>query len=160
MMFGLIQRFRNISPDLLASKLYDERTFYPLFLQDLNKCRELCVIESPFITHKRMNALYPSFRRLTKRGVRVVINTRDPRDHEPRMCTEAKVAVETLQEMGVLVLFTDNHHRKLAILDEKVLWEGSLNILSQGYSCEIMRRIESEALAGQMLKFVKLNRFL
>lgn len=159
-MFGLIQKFRNVSPDLLASKIYDEQTFYPLFLQDLNKCRKLCVIESPFITHKRMNALYPSFRRLTKRGVRVVINTRDPRGHDPRMCAEAKEAITELQGMGVLVLYTDNHHRKLAILDKKVHWEGSLNILSQGYSCEIMRRIESEALAGQMFKFVKLNRFL
>ena len=96
-MFGLLQRLRNASPDLLASKLYNEQTFYPLFLQDLNKCRELCVIESPFITHKRMNALYSSFCKRTKRGVRVVINTRDPRDHEPRMYAEPQAAITELQ---------------------------------------------------------------
>jgi hypothetical protein len=159
-MLGLLRRFQNPSPHLLSSKLYDEQTFYPAFLRDLNQCRELCILESPFITHKRMNALYPSFRRLTKRGVRVVINTRDPREHEYRMAAEAEEAISALQDLDVLVLYTNNHHRKLAILDNCILYEGSLNILSQNDSCEVMRRIESVELTRQMIQFVKLNRFL
>ena len=37
-----------------------------------------------------------------------------------------------------------NHHRKLAILDRKVLWEGSLNILSQTRSREIRIKLIKE----------------
>ena len=159
-MLGLLRRFQNPSPDLLSSTLYDEKTFYPAFLRDLNQCRELCILESPFITHKRMNALYPSFRRLTKRGVRVVINTRDPREHEYRMAAEAEEAISALQDLGVLVLYTNNHHRKLAIFDNCILYEGSLNILSQNDSCEVMSRIESMELTRQMTQFLKLNQFL
>ena len=102
---------------LLTSKLYDERSFYPAFMNDLAKCKRELIIESPFITHKRMNALYPSFRRLTKRGVRIVINTRDPKEHDWRMAAEATTVIGLLQELGVKVLFTENHHRKLAIID-------------------------------------------
>jgi|SRR5665647_1698749 len=145
---------------LLSSRLYDEDSFYPAFLSDLSRCRFGVVIESPFITHKRMNALYPSFRRLTKRGVRVIINTRDPQEHEARMAAEAGNAITELQEMGVQVLYTNDHHRKLAILDGKILYEGSLNILSQNSSCEVMRRIESEKLSGEMLAFIKLGKFV
>ena len=159
-MLGLLRRFQNPSPDLLSSELYDEQTFYPAFLRDLNQCRELCILESPFITHKRMNALYPSFRRLTKRGVRVVINTRDPREHEYRMAAEAEEAISALQDLGVLVLYTNNHHRKLAILDNCILYEGSLNILSQSASCELMRRIQSPQMAQQMIRFTKMEKFI
>jgi hypothetical protein len=67
---------------LLTSRLYNEQSFYPVFVNDLGRCKRELIIESPFITHKRINALYPSFRKLTKRGFRVVINTRDPREHE------------------------------------------------------------------------------
>ena len=61
-----------------------------------------------------------------------------------------------MQEIGIKVFYTIKHHRKLAIIDEEILWEGSLNILSQGDSCEIMRRTVSSSLVYQMLCFIKL----
>jgi hypothetical protein len=65
-----------------------------------------------------------------------------------------------LQHMGVQVLYTGYHHRKLAILDRAILYEGSLNILSQNKSSEVMRRIESVSLAWQMVRFTGIDRFL
>jgi hypothetical protein len=65
-----------------------------------------------------------------------------------------------MQELGVIVLYTVKLHRKLAVIDGEILWEGSLNILSQNDSCEIMRHIESEELVHQMIEFVKLAQFL
>ena len=129
-------------------------------MKDIEKCKHLLIIECPFISHKRIDALYPSFRRLTKRGVRVVINTRNPVEHEPVMCLAAEQTIAVLQDMGISVLFTGSHHRKLAVIDSRILYEGRLNILSQNDSCEVMRRIESEQLAQQMMSFIGLSCFL
>jgi hypothetical protein len=68
---------------------------------------------------------------------------------------QASIAIHTMQQMGVRVLYTVKHHRKLAIIDD-VLWEGSLNILSQNDSCEIMRRIKSRSLVMEMVRFLGL----
>lgn len=62
--------------------------------------------------------------------------------------------------MGVQVLFTGNHHRKVAILDRSILYEGSLNILSQNDSSEVMRRIKSTQLAWQMVRFIGIDALL
>ncbi len=70
---------------------------------------------------------------------------------------EAREAIAELQNMGAIILSTERHHRKLAIVDREILYEGSLNILSQNASCEIMRRIESPKLAGDMLAYINLN---
>ena len=87
--------------------------------------------------------------------------TRDPKEHEENMEYQSEDAIRTFEAIGVQVLLcVGNHHRKLAILDRKILWEGSLNILSQTYSREIMRRIESEKIALEMFNFLKLSRFL
>jgi hypothetical protein len=145
---------------LTQSTLLDNRTFYPSLLRDMRSCREELIIECPFITQKRMNALYPSFRRLTKRGVRVIINTRDPDEHEGVMRSEATNAISALQELGIMVLFTERHHRKLAIVDREILYEGSLNILSYGSSCEVMRRICSRNLAYDVIAFTKTEKYL
>ena len=157
---NFLRRHRIDPSPLLSSRLFNEQTFYTSFLQDLRGSRKEVLLESPFITKRRMRELYPVLRKLVRRGVRVTINTRDSREHEPLMRMDAETAVGMLQDVGVQVLYTDNHHRKLAIIDGCILWEGSLNILSQNTSCEVMRRIESEALACQMLDFLKVRRFL
>ena len=107
-----------------------------------------------------MNALYPSFRAMAKRGVVIVVNTKHPAEHDPEYRPQAARAITELQDMGVQVLFTGGHHRKLAIIDRQILYEGSLNILSQSDSCEIMRRITSTVLVEQMIRFVNIERFL
>lgn len=85
-----------------------------------------------------------------------MIVTRDPSDHDDEyMRDQAVNEILRSKEMGVnITLLKGYHHRKLAIIDKKILWEGSLNILSQNKSKEVMRRIESSQLALEVLKFV------
>lgn len=145
---------------LVSSKLFDQKDFYEAFLRDLDNCKNEVIIESPFITRSRVSGLLPIIQLLTKRGVKVIINTRDPIEHDAPLNTHAEESINKLQILGVKILFTGKHHRKLSIIDRRVLWEGSLNILSQSDSCEIMRRTNSRLLADQMLRFTGLDRFL
>ncbi len=143
------------------STLFDETTFYNVLLRDLEACREEVFIESPFITRKRAQQLIPVFNRLLSRGIRIYVMTRDPKEHEESMEYQSEDIIETFESMGVQVLLcVGSDHRKLAILDRKILWEGSLNILSQAKSREIMRRIEDGKLAIEMFDFLKLWRFI
>lgn len=57
-------------------------------------------------------------------------------------------------------LTTVKHHRKLAIIDGTIAWNGSLNILSQHDSCEIMWRVASKGIADQLLGFIKLTKYM
>ena len=50
------------------SSLYDEKMFYRAFLADLEASRSEVIIESPFITTKRMKTLWPIFNTLAARG--------------------------------------------------------------------------------------------
>lgn len=153
---------RTAAPaDLLNSKLYDQDSFYPAFLKDLANCHSEVIIECPFITSRRLKTLLPILEKLKARKVRIAVNTRDPRTHdEGYRQNDAHEAVSKLQHMGVQVLYTGNHHRKVAILDRNILYEGSLNILSQNDSCEMMRRIESTQLAWQMVRFTGIDHLL
>ena len=143
------------------SSLFDETTFYQAFISDLKNCRKEVIIESPYITAKRAKMLIPVFNDLLSKGVKVYVMTRDSKEHEENMEYQSEETISLFERMGVQVLLcVGNHHRKLAILDRKILFEGSLNILSQTRSREIMRRIESETLAMQMFNFLKLAKFL
>lgn len=160
MIAQLFCRFKRPAPELMISRLYNEQTFYSAFERDLAHCRNEAIIESPFLTTHRVRALLPTLRKMVTRGVRVTINTKHPQEQEDHMQTEAMESIALLQDIGVKILFTGGHHRKLAIFDREILWEGSLNILSQNNSCEIMRRVHSTQLADEMIAFIRLGRFM
>ena len=146
--------------NLLSSKLFDQSSFYHTFLGDVNNARSLVLVESPFITMKRLDTLLPTLRQLVRRQVKVFVNTKPPHEQDAELKAQARQGIAALQSIGATVLVTGGHHRKLAIIDGTVLWEGSLNILSQNDSCEVMRRIYSEQAVNQMLAFLKLDIFL
>ncbi len=141
------------------SILYDESTFYNRFKQDLLEAKQEVIIESPFIATRRLEILKPIIERLVARGVQIFVMTRLPHEHDEYMSEQAEDGIRYFEELGVQVLLcTGGHHRKLAMIDRKVLWEGSLNILSQSQSREFMRRIENKKLAEEMFKFLKLDK--
>ena len=139
---------------LLVSELFNERTFYQAFYKDLKRTKRRVVIESPYLTERRVEYLAPYLRRLTRRGVKVRVNTRHPRCHEREMRIKAEGAARILLDAGVKIYtYNDQRHWKLAFIDNCILWEGSLNILSHGRSREIMRRSQSVYLCREMIEF-------
>ena len=145
---------------LLSSELFDQDSFYPAFFADVKGTTRTIIVESPFIGQRRVRALYPVIESAAQRAVRVIINTGDPAEHDAVMERHALEAIRVLQALGITVLYTSNHHRKLAIIDDHILYEGSLNILSQSDSCEIMRRIDSETLVKEILDYLKIGNYL
>ncbi|HUD44420.1 MAG TPA: phospholipase D-like domain-containing protein [Patescibacteria group bacterium] len=148
-------------PDITTSILYDETTFYNKFINDLSVTKEEVIIESPFITTRRLNILKPIFERLIAKGVQVFVITRPPHEHDGDMAGQAEAGIRYFECIGVQVLLgAGGHHRKLAMIDRTVLWEGSLNILSQSHSREFMRRIESRKLTEELFSFLRFDRFI
>ena len=141
-----------------SSTLHTEVTFYQNFVQDLKRAKKEVIIESPFLTYRRALELSPIFVALIKKGAKVIITTRYPEEHTGNLRVQADITIPYLAQLGAEVRLLPHHlHRKLAIIDRKILWEGSLNILSQNESSEIMRRIDSPKSASQMLAFIKHN---
>jgi len=144
-----------------ATSLHDEKTFYQAFIKDLECCKREVIIESPFITSERMKTLWPTLRMLYNRGVKIFIITRDPKEHSEGYEHQSESEIEALEALGIQVLLcTGNHHRKLAIIDRTILWEGSLNILSQIHSREFMRRLEGGGFAGDLFNFLNFGRYI
>jgi phosphatidylserine/phosphatidylglycerophosphate/cardiolipin synthase-like enzyme len=149
----------TLEVEMNNTSLFNQDTFYKAFLKDIKKAKTIVLIESPFITEKRLSFFLPIFRTLIKRGVRIVINTKPFEEHNPLLFDQVQGAVASLQAMGVEVYMTIGHHRKLAIIDSEILWEGSLNILSQNDSCEIMRRMVSKNVAFETLRYIDFKKW-
>ncbi len=156
--FTTLIRTNKPLPEETSSILHDENSFYNSFTHDLREAKEEVIIESPFITTKRLDTLKPVFEQIIKKGVNVYVMTREPNEHADDMIWQSEAGIRYFETLGVQVLLCKGgHHRKLAMIDRNVLWEGSLNILSQSHSREFMRRIESKKLTQELFSFLKFD---
>ncbi len=137
---------------LKSCSFHSQHDFYELFIKDLTSAKSEVLIESPFITIARSSKLLYIIRSLTSKGVVVTVNTRNPAEHEVDYERQALEVVSALQSMNVKVFYTVKLHRKLAVIDKKITWQGSLNILSFSDSCELMSRMCSRHEAVKLLK--------
>lgn len=154
-MFFLKQK-NSITKSLWQSSLFNEKTFYDQLIADISNCKNELLIESPYITSNRVEMLLPCLKKALDRKVKVDIITRDPAEHEEYIKYQATENILRCVELGINVqLIKGYFHRKLAILDNTILWEGSLNILSQSNSKEVMRRIVSKPVVEEMIRFIR-----
>lgn len=143
-----------------TSKLYGQNTFDDQFMRDLRRVRKSVIIESPFLRTARAERFIPIFHRLKKRGVAILLNTKPLEEYDEIYKLQVQKSLSSLQSAGVDVLFTVKHHRKLAIIDRKIIYEGNLNIFSYRDSCEIMKRTTSALEAEMLIDFIGLNKFM
>jgi phosphatidylserine/phosphatidylglycerophosphate/cardiolipin synthase-like enzyme len=63
--------------------------------------------------------------------------------------------LDLLTDSGVSVVFKSNIHQKFAVMDQKVVWYGSINLLSYGSAQESIMRIESSNIANELMKSIE-----
>ncbi|GAB4222352.1 MAG: AAA domain-containing protein [Acidobacteriota bacterium] len=137
-----------------AAGAFTERTFYPAFSRDIERARESIVILSPFATEAGTARWADALRAAVARGVRVRVVTRPLQELGGGETAEMAKLIRGLRELGVSVDLRARMHEKLAILDRRVLWHGSLNILSHRDTSESMLRLESPAACRQLGRFL------
>ncbi len=151
----------NKTEEPASPELFNEKTFYPTFVKELLEAEKEVIIYSPYISKFRSEFFNSTLKKLKKRNIAVFIFTRPIEEHEYFMRSEIKIALNDYKEMGANIFYLKGSiHEKLAIIDRKILWEGSLNILSQRSSRELMRRISNEDSAKQMMSYLGINKAL
>lgn len=138
----------------MNSTIYTAEAFWPAFIDDLNKAQGHVLIQSPFLSYNRIRELSSHFSDLSNRGVAICVFVQQPMNFKsqkaPRATEEETTEVryfkencERLRKLNVHVNVLREIHAKLATIDDKYLWEGSLNVLSYANTKEHMRRFDS-----------------
>jgi hypothetical protein len=131
------------------SPFLDESSFYQSLKQDFSRAVSSVIIVSPFVTYNRVEDLKPHLHRMIQRGVKVWVITRP--------ISEAEFGINamiSLQQMGVIVEQRKRTHEKIVIIDNKIAYYGSLNVLSHKDTKEIMHRIQGEQVCQLLQQFV------
>ena len=137
------QEEANVGSDII----YDQNTFQDRFLFDLGQARKSIVIVSPYATLRRVQWLDAVLHKALDSRVAITVMTRPADAFHGRSKEAAGIAIERLETMGVTVHCRDSIHQKYVVIDEQLVWYGSINLLSFGSSQESMMRLVSGSVA-------------
>ncbi len=123
--------------------------FYQAFEKDLRGAKEKVLVLSPFTAEQATTHWLPAFRDLKAREVKLTVLTRPPEEKHSSSNPESVHA--KLQEVFDELKTVPKMHEKLAVIDQRTVWLGSLNILSHYSASEVMLRIESPDFAESLI---------
>jgi len=122
-----------------------ESEYYDYFLEDIHSIENRMIIFSPFMTENRIGQLVSEFNDTIKKGKEIIVITRPLSDRGKGEATHYKKCEEELINIGVKLIHKKGMHEKLVIIDDSVVWTGSLNTLSfAGNTGEVMTRVHDE----------------
>ena len=130
--------------------IYDGRSFYPVYCDDLRTARREILIVSPFMRKSRLKQLAKVLTEPILNGVAVKAVTRPPEDFPVKEQERVRENAAYLEEYGVHITYRTGFHQKFTVLDQQTVWYGSVNFLSFGAAEESIMRLESAEIAGQL----------
>lgn len=127
------------APKRLKMQCYDRHGFWSAFCKDLRTARRRVIILSPYLA-TRLYHLQDDLQKLVQRGIELVVYSKPADEHDWDISDQ----LAKLKEFGATIVFQSKMHQKIALIDDAIRWEGSLNILSHCDTQEQMRRIQSK----------------
>ncbi len=135
--------------------IFDKSNFYPVFSSDINHAKREILIVSPFVTKRRTQQIMRNLEPALAKKVKVTVVTRPSEDFQNKDLTAWKEAIEFIKTSGIHLVYKPNIHQKFGIIDQKIVWYGSINLLSYGSAEESMMRIESNKISYELMGSLK-----
>ena len=132
-----------------------ESSFFKMFASDIRNFKKRMIIYSPFMTEKRLSTLMPLFQEAVNLGRQIIIVTKSRNNRGKRELAGYIRCEEQLEKIGVKIVYKGDMHEKLIVIDDNVLWNGSLNALSfTGNTGEVMQRMKSHEVVSSAIKVI------
>jgi phosphatidylserine/phosphatidylglycerophosphate/cardiolipin synthase-like enzyme len=132
--------------------IFDKDSFLPVFSNDIKNARQEIMILSPYITKKRTTFILQNLKQALANNVKVCVVTRPSGDFPGKNLSSWNDTIELMKMAGVVIVFKSNIHQKFSIIDQRIVWYGSINLLSYGNSEESIMRINSTNIAYELMK--------
>jgi superfamily II DNA or RNA helicase len=134
--------------------IFNKDNFLPVFSQDIVAAKKEILIVSPFVRKRRTHQMIQHLKISTGKNIRVIVVTRPKEDFMAKDHGTLQRTLSLLTINGVNIVFKSNIHQKFAVMDQKIVWYGSINLLSYGSAQESIMRIESSNIANELMKSI------
>jgi len=127
--------------------IFDNNSFISIYSMDIAAAKDEILIVSPFLTKWRITLALDY---LTAATAKITVVTKPPTNYTEKDRGKIAECIEILTKNNINVMTKDRIHQKFAVIDQRIIWYGSINLLSYGTSEESIMRIDSIDIAAEL----------
>lgn len=110
------------------------------------------VVSSPSLRYSKVNKFISDMKPLQERGVKITVLTWNPDSYNFGNPIHKMEMIRTLNEAGIEVVLKEENCLHFAVIDNSVVWYGSLNLLGKEDVEDNIMRIESDEIAAELFE--------
>ena len=135
-----------------ANTIFDIDSYEKVYEKDLLEANKEIIISSPGLNHAKVDAFVKLIKQRQEDGVKLMVITLNPEGYPEEKIEDTKRLVEILKNGGVRIKLQEHMHEHFAIIDEEIVWYGSMNFLSRAKADDNLMRVKSKDVAQELLE--------
>ena len=140
--------------DEISNTIYDSRSFLPVFEKDVYAARQEIVIASPYMKKHRVMQMLKMLSAAKINGARVTVITRPAVEYKIAEQPGAATLIKALSDAGIQIIEKSKAHQKFAVIDQSIVWYGSIALMGYGSAEESIMRLEQKEIAEELLRAI------
>lgn len=134
-------------------QILDDESFIDQFTKDINEAKVTIFALAPYFGEYRWPRIQPLFNAALTRNVEITVIT--PPLSEAKNKSYVENVISNLRFLGATVVSASGLHGKDVIIDERIVYTGSMNWSSHRSRSEVVHRIDAPKYAKQCLEFLQ-----
>jgi hypothetical protein len=135
-----------------VNAIFDSDSYGPIFEQDLKEARSDIVIASPTLAKRKVMHILSLLRERQMAGVKITIVTWHPDAYAYGSEEHRIELMEALRKAGFNIELVQNSCERYAVIDNEIVWYGSMNLLSRVNVEDNIMRVPSKRIAAELLE--------
>ena len=136
----------------VTHSIFGIRNYWDSFEKDILAAGNSVVISSPTLGSKTIHRLIGQVDSLLTRGVCLIVSALSPDSYPEDGREHHAQLIRELQDAGIRVITHIHCHTRFAIIDQSIVWYGSMNLLSNPKDDDNLMRIVSQEIAQELLE--------
>ncbi len=135
-----------------ANAIFDAETYSDIFWQDISEAKKTVVIASQTLNNEKVNRIISELFTRQEQGLKVTIITWHPDAYIYGRSETRMELLERLRRAGFEIRLVDENCERYAVIDNEIVWYGSMNLLSKEDQEDNLIRVCSRDIAAELLE--------
>ena len=137
--------------DTQKGTLFSASDYYDSFKTDCLSAQKQIYISSPYLIKSAVQNTILNLQSLVQKGVKIFVTTRLENSAQTDKTEKQRALITILDQAGITVNQTENLSQRIAIIDDRILWYGSINLLGFVEEDDCIMRLENPKIVGEIL---------
>ena len=135
-----------------ANAIYDIENYAETYWKDLEEANSAVVVSSPRLNNQKVDRIIKILGKRRELGVKVTIVTWHPDAYKYGKDDVRMALMERLRKAGFEIRLVEESCEHYAVIDNEIVWYGSVNLLSKEDAEDNLMRVCSKDIAAELLE--------